>query len=278
MSNLEEKHPDVYRAFLDGFHVVHRSNQCWAGLSSDRVIEQTLMRYLKSTGGLTRGRGMTEDMRNLWTLSAPVTSEYNIAMQDFTNLTYTTSPHYKDSTEARIKRDASDLEKIRIQLAACSPFTSYPTQRNIVNGIVAVPDVNVYDFESVGNKITEDIIRKSAFTYKFKRKDRAKTLENISAVKIAPDRTIDPALLFQRFLVMSRSGDLSLEEVLTYELSSYPPAHFETRNILRKADKPQLAQAIRDHAVDLSSEAVVNSIPKTDCYVLDGGSLLHRLS
>ncbi len=48
----------------------------------DLVVEQTLMRSLKSTGGLTRGSGMTEDMRNLWTLSVPVTSEYNSAMQD----------------------------------------------------------------------------------------------------------------------------------------------------------------------------------------------------
>ena len=74
-------------------------------------------------------------------------------------------------------------------------------------------------------------------------------------VKIAPDH-IHPALLFQRFLVVSRSGDISLEEVLTYELSPYPPALFEIGNILRKADKPQLVQAIRDHATDLSSEAV----------------------
>ena len=277
MSNLEEKHPDVYRKFFDGFHIVRRSNQCWAGISSDLVIEQTLMKSLKSTGGLTRGSGMTADMRNLWTSSAPLTSEYNIAMHDFTNLTYTTSPQHKDSTEARIKRDASDLEKIRIKLAACSPFTSDAIVRNFVNGIVAGPHVKVHDFESVGNKIIEDIIRKSAFTYKFKRKDRAKTLGNMSAVMIAPDRTIDPALLFQRFLVVSRSGDLSLEEVLTYERSPYPPALFETRNILRKADKPQLAQASRDHAADLLSESVMNSIAKTDCYVLDGGSLLHRL-
>ena len=198
-------------------------------------------------------------------------------MHDLTNLTYTTSPQHKDSTEARIKRDAPDLEKIRIKLTACSPFTSDPTLRNIVNGIVAGPDVNVHDFESVGNKIIEDIIRKSTFTYKFKRKDICKTLGNISAVQIAPGRTIDPALLFQRFLVLSRSGDLSLEEVLTYELNPYPPALFETRNIPRKAAKLQLAQEIRDNASDLPSEAVMNSIPKTDCHVLDGGSLLHRL-
>jgi len=109
MINLEGKHPDVYRKFLDGFHVVRRSNQCWAGLRSDLVIVQALMRSLKSTGGLTRGSGMTEDMRNLWTLSAPLTSEYNSAMQDFTDLAYITSPQHKDLTEARITRDASDL-------------------------------------------------------------------------------------------------------------------------------------------------------------------------
>ena len=56
MSNLEEKHPYVYRKFLDGFHVVRRSNQCWAGLSSDLVIEQTLMRSLKSTAWRSNSR------------------------------------------------------------------------------------------------------------------------------------------------------------------------------------------------------------------------------
>ena len=202
MSNLEEKHPDVYRKFLDGFHVFRRSNQYWAGLSSDLVIEQTLMRSLKSTGGLTRGSGMPEDMRNLWTLYVPVTSECNIAMQDFTSLTYTTSPQHKDAKEARLKRDASDIEEIRIELAACSPFTSDPTLRNIVNGIAAGPAVNVHDFESVGNKILEDIIRKSAFTYKFKQKGRAKTLGKISAVKIAPDRTTYNNLKNTRELVL----------------------------------------------------------------------------
>ena len=78
-NNLEENHPDVHRNFLDGFHVIRRSNQCWAGLSSDLVIEQTLMRSLKSTGGLTRGSGLTEDMRNLRTLSAPATLQCRIS-------------------------------------------------------------------------------------------------------------------------------------------------------------------------------------------------------
>jgi len=157
------------------------------------------MRSLKSTGGLTQGSGMTED---LWTLSAPVTSEYDAGFHrpDLLQVRNTMT-HPKRAS----KRDASDLEKILLKLAACSQFTSDPTLRNIVSGIVAGPDVNVHDLESVGNKIIEDMIGKSAFTYKFKRNDQAKIIVNISVVKIAPDRTIDPALLFQRFLVVSRS-------------------------------------------------------------------------
>ncbi len=38
MNDLEVKHPDVFRKFLEGFHVVWRSNQSWAGLSSDLVV------------------------------------------------------------------------------------------------------------------------------------------------------------------------------------------------------------------------------------------------
>ncbi|XP_052233279.1 uncharacterized protein LOC127846144 [Dreissena polymorpha] len=212
-----------------------RSNQCWAGLSSDLVIEQTLMRSLKSAGGLTRSSGMTEEMQNLWTLSEPVTSAYNSVMQEFTDLVYTTSPQHKESTEARIKRDASDLEKMQTNITSCSPYTADPTLRNIVNGIVAGSDVNVHTFQEVGTKIIRDIKGKSAFAYKFKRKDRAKALENSSAVKIAEDRAIDPALLFQRFFVVSKSGDLSLEDVMSYELSPHPPALFEAKKQSRKA-------------------------------------------
>ncbi|KAH3730546.1 hypothetical protein DPMN_056536 [Dreissena polymorpha] len=51
---------------------------------------------------------MTEEMQTPWTLSA--TSEHKSAIQDFTDLTYTTSPQHKDSTEACIKGNSSDLE------------------------------------------------------------------------------------------------------------------------------------------------------------------------
>jgi len=124
MSQLESKHPDVFKKFQLGYHVVRRTDKSWAGLGSDLVIEQTLMRSLKSSGGLTHGSGMTKEQRFLWTMSSPVCSEYNLAMSDFNKRAFSTSEQHKDLTKARVKRDISDLLKIQEKLKLHNPFTN----------------------------------------------------------------------------------------------------------------------------------------------------------
>ena len=136
MSELESRHPDVYMKFVNGRHVVRRTNKFWAGLSSDLVIEQTLMRSLKTSGGLTHGSGMNEEQRSLWTMSMPITAAYNMAMQDFNQLTHTTSDQHKETTNARMCRDISDIAKINSKLNTFTPFSEDPSLRNIVNGLV----------------------------------------------------------------------------------------------------------------------------------------------
>ena len=133
--------------------------------------------------------------------------------------------------------------------------------------------MNVHEYDYVGCIIIHKMNGQPAFTFSFSRKDNAVTIGQQSTSKIAADRTIDSALLFQRFMVVSQTGELSLEEVMRYELSSFPPTLFEARNGFRKADKPQLAHAIRDHA----SEAMLDCVPVSTCHVLDVGSLLHRV-
>ena len=41
MMHLSEIHPDVYKDFMTGHHVIRRSQRFWAGLSCDLTIEQT---------------------------------------------------------------------------------------------------------------------------------------------------------------------------------------------------------------------------------------------
>ena len=100
-SSFETDHPDAYRKSEAGFHVVRRSSCLWAGLSTDLFIEQVLMRSLKTSGGLTRGSGMTERLRVIWLLSMPACAEMNRAMLELTNVRYSTSEKNKDMTKSR---------------------------------------------------------------------------------------------------------------------------------------------------------------------------------
>ena len=52
---------------------------------------------------------------------------------------------------------------------------------------------------------------------------------------------------------------------------------FEGKDVMRQHDKPQLAEALRNYVKTKSDNAVTQTVPVTEHYVLDGGSLLHRL-
>ena len=69
MRELQETHPWLFEKFTEVYHAVRRSDQLWSRLWSGLVIEQTLMRFINTHGGLTRGRGISEAVRHLWVLS-----------------------------------------------------------------------------------------------------------------------------------------------------------------------------------------------------------------
>ena len=155
------------------------------------------------------GSKMTEEQLAVWTKAALIMYTHcHPRVQWHRN---TTSEQLNDLTGDRIDRDASELLKIRAKITLCSPFTSDPVLRNIVNGIVATDDVNVLDYASVGQYIIVRMIGQPVFSFFIKRKNKSTILGTSSAVKVAPESTIDFSLLFQRFLVMSRNLDLSLE-------------------------------------------------------------------
>ncbi len=138
MEQLEDLHPEVYTSFKNGLHVIRRTERYWAGLSTDLVIEQVLiMRSVKTSGGLTRGRGMTETQRSVWLLSRPACAEVNYCMQEFAGTSYKTSEQHKDLGKARQKRDVKDTIEILGFLAERSPFDSDPSLRSIASGVIA---------------------------------------------------------------------------------------------------------------------------------------------
>ena len=101
MWELEDTHPWLYHKFIDRFHAVRRSDRNWAGLWPDLVIVQTLMRSIKSRGGLTRGREMNESVRHLWVLSLNAVASINHAMTDLSGHAVNSSQQHVDLGQTR---------------------------------------------------------------------------------------------------------------------------------------------------------------------------------
>ena len=106
--NLPESHPWLYQQFLDGHHAIRRSDRFWAGLWSGLVIEQTLMRSLKSKGGLTRGRGFSGDVRKLWVWSINHSASVHEAMTNLSGIKVTTSDQHVEIGRKRMLIDTKD--------------------------------------------------------------------------------------------------------------------------------------------------------------------------
>ena len=153
----------MHKSFQDGLHVVRRSDRYWSGLSTYLVIEQVLMRSLKTSGGLTRGRGMTEAQRLAWVMSMPACAEVNSAMQNPTDIVNNTSEQHKEGTKARQERGHKDAHEIVTFLSLRNRFRADPSLRSITTGIVAEDNVNADKAKEVGEKILSSLTGKNVY-------------------------------------------------------------------------------------------------------------------
>ena len=109
MQKLHVEYPWVYRNFaVNGYHTVCRSDRYWSGLWTDLIIEQVMMRSLKTSGGITRGRGITESVRQLRIGSMHRTASVHDAMSNLTKAYRKTSEQHIDLSTSRVNRDDND--------------------------------------------------------------------------------------------------------------------------------------------------------------------------
>ena len=172
MEMLPESHPDVYKHFMEGKHPVRRSDREWAGLSTDLVIEQELIRGLKTSGGLTRGSRMSEYQRNIWVMSRPACAQVNNAMQTLTGVQHKSSEQIKDLSQSRTERDFKDRETFKEFLIARNPFCASEGCVNISNGMHAGSDVNVDSSKDIGLSILNNMNEKNPAKFAFRKKTK----------------------------------------------------------------------------------------------------------
>ena len=276
MLNLPEEHPWLHSCFIEkGYHTIRRSDRYWAGLWTDLVIEQVMMRSIKSRGGLTQGRGFTETVRLMWVHSAHMCGEIHNAMSTLTNHQHQTSEQHIELRASRLKRDNSDLMKVQKWFKDHNPFEqSESNLKSIYSGVVASSDsgINCHEIEQVGEKIQKSLDGKNLQTAIIKKKDMAKTLENLKCGIVIEEEVIhiNPMVMFARLMLILQR-ETNPAPYFSYELTPVPTSLFSGNNSMRKANKALLTKAIVSKIPPRPTNVL-----NTD-YVIDGGGLLHRV-
>ena len=274
MTTLPEEFPWLYQQFMSGFHTVRRSDRFWAGVWTDLTIEQALMRAIKSRGGLTRARGMSEAVRLLWVHSSHKCAEIHEAMTDSTNHKHETSEQHVDLRPSRINRDFADLITVIKWLLSHNPFLPIdPNLRSLASGLSSTSaddGVNCDNAENVGEKIQNVLDGKPFTEIQFKKSDNVTTMTNLQkGVKLSTETIhIDPSGLFSRLVtIVGRSNDI--ESYFQYELTQEPTSIFKDQ-MMRKPTKANLKNLLVENAESL------DKIPNGKI-IVDGGALLHQV-
>ena len=129
------------------------------------------MRSIKTTGGLIRGRGMTELQRTEYLLSTPACSDVNLAIQDITKVKYENSEQHKETSKARVIKDYTDATTICRYLSERNPFNGDECLLSLETDEVSDSTVNSHQAKLVGDGIIQKMIGSSAFSNSFKRRD-----------------------------------------------------------------------------------------------------------
>src|SRR6218665_3367687 len=121
-----------YSQFTDkGYFTVRRTDRFWSGNVTDQTIEQDLMRLFKSSGGMTRGQGITDSTLTKWIHSFPQRISISEGLEKFANIHASPSQQHKDFHLSNQTCDHKDFETLLQWLKAHSSFT-FSNQTSVV--------------------------------------------------------------------------------------------------------------------------------------------------
>ena len=275
MSELESKmRPDDFKQFTsDGFFTVRRTDKLWAGSWSDLIIEQFLMRLMKTSGGLTRGRGFTDSILSRWVLTMPTCASLSERFEEFCGVRTTTSEQHVDLRESRRNRDFIDGSKFMEWLDARRPFNPERLQLvSLSSGIVGDETINCDSAVTCGLSAMARVVGLNFGQIKLKKSETVRSLATVTkGVKIRDDVIpVDTMTLFNRIICVIDT-EHERRKCFEYELAPQPLSLF-TETSMRKANKSDLCTAFEKRV------ACRDTLPiQVTTYVVDGGHLLHRV-
>lgn len=169
----------------EGYFTIRRTDSFWAGVWSDMTVEQTLMQSMKSSGGLTRGRGITDSVLSKWILGTTATLNVCTSLEEFAGMFFATADQHVDFQESRIQRNTRDTKKISDWFSNHPPFPVLENIMSLATGLIGGTTINCYKAIEVGNIAMKRMIENNFFEVKLSRKDKVLSLATLnSAAKI----------------------------------------------------------------------------------------------
>ena len=137
---------------------VRRSEKFSCGVWTDMCIEQILMRSMKIKGGLTRGRGITDSVLAKWVLTCPTAVNMSDLIQNFCDVTFTSSEQHVDARSSRIDRDTKDLKRLIDFFTKWDPFAQSDILASLTTGITGHEKINYKDVVDKREKYVQTFI------------------------------------------------------------------------------------------------------------------------
>ena len=280
---------------MNGNHPVSRSssqpfNQVW----TDMALEQSVNLDSKTKGGII---GITQRPGALekWFLTAHERAATTTATKDICGIRQTTGEAHKESSKVRVKRDEDDVRKVicTLKTVMSNPFSVDATEDVPVSYYYAsiMPEElshSLLNAESLGAQEMKSFVNKRMHTNevgfweplpKMKIKTFA-VLSKKAKVKSADEKLVTVSAyrnLFARLLIVSRSRDINLREVLRYELSSVPCALAHTDGSLRKTTKSVLLSSLEEEVQVLPRLRVDGVCELSTAYIIDGMAIVQMV-
>lgn len=279
MLSLRESLPieELEKFVGKSYFTIKRTDKFWSGTWTDMVIEQYLMRSMKSTGGLTHGRGLSNPTLSKWIRAMPATVEVVDALEKVAGVYSATTYQHVELRESRKTRDKNDALGLQDWLKLHNPFeTGSSSLVCVTNGLIASSTVNCDSAKDVGIRAMKAMVGKQFSDITLKRKNVVTTLSKANlGIQVREHLVeVNPTQLFHRMLCVVRS-DEELEANLSYELTAWPPALFETCNMRKGSGKAALLPVLENH---LKPSPHLPNESMDTAYVIDGGYLLHLCS
>ena len=270
--------PEILEKFCGGEQSLHHTAGIYNRQWSDMFIETNWMRKGHGPGGII---GNTESPQTMatWVYSMDATMTLTGDLKKMSGDYEKVQMTHKEESASRIRRDGNDRKSLKATLESCIDPMDPTTHEagcllNISSGQLAQPNVNVDKAVDIG---ANQLIQFEALWPEGFYNSLAKQVTTFAAKKkcltIEENSVMDQEAIYARVIgLLVSQRDLDLQQVLSTELTAYPPSMFQADGQMRVATRK--ATLKKNLQVEVSQRLTT----RPTAMVIDVSALLWTLS